>query len=147
MSGFNVMSSFFRTTVVLIPGFLFGLGLAISGMLNPNKIIGFLSVFDSWDPSLALVMTGGVLVNYVGLRLYKNRHQPLIEKKFHLPTRKKIDKPLILGSAIFGVGWALSGFCPGPVVASIFINFSLMAPFFCILIVGLLVGSRLKEKM
>ena len=136
-----------RILTVFIPGFLFGTGLAIAGMLNPKKIIGFLDLFGSWDPSLAFVMIGGILVNAIGIQLCRKRRKPVFEKEFKLPSRNKIDKPLIIGSAIFGVGWGLSGFCPGPVVASFFINLPLMVPFFCILILGLLIGEGLKIKI
>ena len=97
------MESFsFRILTVFIPGFLFGTGLALAGMLNPKKIIGFLDLFGSWDPSLAFVMIGGVLVNAIGFQLCVKRRKPVFEKQFNLPSRNKIDKPLIVGSAIFG---------------------------------------------
>jgi uncharacterized protein len=95
-------------------GALFALGLAISGMLKPSKIIGFLDVTGEWDASLAFVMGGAIAVHFVAYRLIRRRSAPLFDTKFHVPTRKDIDLRLVLGAALFGIGWALGGFCPGP---------------------------------
>ena len=103
-----------RIGASLAAGLLFGLGLVISGMSNPAKILNFLDVFGAWDPSLAFVMAGAVAVTFVGYRLVLARKQPLYDVSFYLPTAKDIDPPLIAGSSIFGLGWGLSGFCPGP---------------------------------
>lgn len=109
----------FRMTVALFSGTLFGLGLAISGMANPAKVIGFLDVAGDWDPTLALVMGGGLLVALPAFRVIFKRRSPVLAKKFDLPTSKKIDGKLIGGSAVFGIGWGLSGFCPGPAVTAL----------------------------
>jgi len=95
-------------------GFVFGLGLWISGMANPAKVIGFLDISGEWDPSLALVMAGAVAVTVVAFRLTLRRGKPMLEESFALPTKKDIDAPLVAGSAVFGLGWGIGGYCPGP---------------------------------
>lgn len=99
-------------------GALFGVGLAIAGMTKPAKVVGFLDLFGAWDASLAFVMIGAIAVHLVAHRLITRRRSPLFDTRFHLPTRKEIDARLVLGAAIFGVGWALAGFCPGPGLVS-----------------------------
>ena len=111
-----------RLITALIIGSIFGAGLAIAGMLNPSKVAGFLDIFGDWDPSLAFVMGGGVLVNAIGHRFVMKRKAPIQCATFSMPTSTNIDKPLVIGSVIFGVGWGLAGLCPGPVVASLFLN-------------------------
>jgi uncharacterized membrane protein YedE/YeeE len=103
----------------LLVGVLFGLGLAISGMTNPAKVIGFLDVAGAWDATLAFVMGGGLLVNAIAYRLTVRREAPLFAAAFQLPARRDIDAPLLAGSALFGVGWGLGGLCPGPALASL----------------------------
>lgn len=95
-------------------GALFGVGLAISGMTKPSKVVGFLDVFGAWDASLAFVMLGAIAVHFIAHRLVVKRPSPLFDLRFHLPTRKDIDMRLILGAVLFGTGWGLGGFCPGP---------------------------------
>jgi len=95
-------------------GLLFGLGLVVSGMSDPAKVLNFLDLFGTFDPSLAFVMGGAVLVAFVGFRLVLKRKAPLIGDRFQLPTRRDIDARLIVGPALFGIGWGLGGFCPGP---------------------------------
>lgn len=98
-----------------IAGLVFGAGLLISGMTQPAKVIGFLDVLGNWDPSLMFVMGGGVVVYMIAFRLIQaRRHDPWFDVKFHLPTRRDLDAPLIIGSAVFGIGWGLGGLCPGP---------------------------------
>ena len=99
-------------------GLLFGLGLTVSGMVNPAKVIGFLDVAGNWDPSLALVMATALLVSLPGFRLILKRQQPLFAVKFYLPEKSDIDAPLIRGAVLFGIGWGLAGFCPGPALAA-----------------------------
>lgn len=102
-------------TVALITGLLFGFGLLISGMTQPEKIITFLDFTSGqWDPTLAFVMIGGIGVHATLRRWVIKRPSPLFGMHFDIPTRKELDKKLLLGSAMFGVGWGLSGFCPGP---------------------------------
>ena len=103
----------------LIAGLLFGLGLAISQMISQQKVLSFLDIFGNWDPSLAFVMGGAVAVTALLSRLVLRRTRPFFERKFYLPASSAIDRPLIVGSALFGVGWGLGGFCPGPGLASL----------------------------
>lgn len=108
-----------RMLVALVSGTLFGLGLTISGMVDPQKVIGFLDVAGNWDPTLALVMGGALLVAIPAFRLIFKRSQPVLDNEFELPTKKELDASLLGGAAIFGVGWGLSGFCPGPSVTAL----------------------------
>jgi uncharacterized protein len=106
-----------RSISVLIQfgiGLLFGLGLIISGMVNPAKVLNFLDITGTWDPSLAFVMGGAVIVTFIGYKLVLKRKQPVFDSVFHLPTKNDIDNRLVTGAAIFGIGWGLAGFCPGP---------------------------------
>ena len=105
--------------VNLALGFLFGAGLVISGMADPAKVLNFLDLFGTWDPSLAFVMGGAVIVAFVGYRLVLARDKPIIGSTFHLPTRNDIDARVIAGPAIFGIGWGLGGFCPGPALSAL----------------------------
>lgn len=104
--------------VNLALGLLFGVGLVVSGMADPAKVLNFLDLFGTWDPSLAFVMGGAVAVAFVGYRLVLRRDRPIIGTAFHLPTRKGIDARVIAGPAIFGIGWGLGGFCPGPALTA-----------------------------
>ena len=136
-----------RLITALIIGAVFGIGLAIAGMLNPSKVSGFLDVFGDWDPSLAFVMGGGVLVNAIGHRFVMKRKAPIQSATFSMPTSTNIDKPLVIGCVIFGVGWGLAGLCPGPVVASLLLNGQAMLPFFGLLFTGLLVGQIVMRRL
>ena len=99
-------------------GLLFGLGLMLSGMTDPGKVIGFLDVLGNWDPSLAFVMGGAICVGFFAFALAKKKTTNFLGGALQLPQNKQIDKPLILGSLLFGAGWGLAGFCPGPAVVS-----------------------------
>jgi uncharacterized membrane protein YedE/YeeE len=105
-------------------GAVFAVGLAVSGMTLPSKVIGFLDVFGDWDPSLAFVMGGALLVYGIGFRLIMGRPKPVFEASFHLPTRRDVDGRLLGGAALFGIGWGLGGFCPGPALTSIGAGFA-----------------------
>ena len=105
--------------VALIAGIIFGLGLALSQMINPNKVLNFLDVTGNWDPSLMFVMIGALLVTMISFHFIFKRKAPLLVEEFHLPTHKLINKPLLIGAALFGIGWGMSGYCPGPAVASL----------------------------
>lgn len=100
-------------------GVVFAIGLSVAGMTLPSKVIGFLDVTGNWDPSLGFVMGGAVGVYAVAARLILRRPAPILEPRFELPTRKDIDARLLVGAAIFGVGWGLSGYCPGPAVVGL----------------------------
>ena len=105
--------------VSLICGIVFGIGLVISEMINPEKVLGFLNVFRDWDPSLALVMIGALVISTPIFHLFKNNNKPLFSSSFLIPKNKKIDKKLIIGSILFGAGWGLVGLCPGPAITSL----------------------------
>ena len=108
-----------RAAAALASGLVFGLGLAVSGMMNPAKVIGFLDVAGDWDPTLAFVMGGALLVAVPAYRFIPRRGRPVLEEEFALPKKKAIDAPLLGGSALFGGGWGLVGFCPGPAIAAL----------------------------
>ena len=100
-------------------GLLFGLGLILSGMTDPSKVIGFLDIFGLWDPSLALVMGGAIAVGFFAFALAKKRTVNFLGGALHLPTSSQIDKPLVIGAVLFGAGWGVAGFCPGPALVSL----------------------------
>lgn len=102
-----------KVIVAGLIGLIFGAGIAISGMANPAKVLNFFDFAGTWDPSLALVMGGALAVTAVGYFFVLKRPAPVFDKAFHLPTSKDIDLPLVAGSAIFGIGWGITGFCPG----------------------------------
>ena len=117
-------------------GALFAVGLAISGMTLPSKVTGFLDVAGAWDASLAFVMVGAIAVHFVAQRLVRKRSAPLFDTKFHLPTRKDIDGRLVAGAALFGIGWGLGGYCPGPGLVSAASG----APAAIVFVVGMTIG-------
>ena len=105
--------------ISLISGIVFGTGLVISEMINPEKVLGFLDLFGNWDPSLAFVMIGALVVSSPLFHIIKNKEKPLLAEKFNYSNNKNINNRLILGSALFGAGWGLGGLCPGPAISSI----------------------------
>lgn len=105
--------------IALIVGLVFGIGLIVSGMTDPAKVIGFLDLTGSWDPSLAFVMGGAILVGLVAFRVAGKRERSLLGEAMRLPTATRIDRRLVLGSLAFGAGWGLAGYCPGPALASL----------------------------
>lgn len=113
------MSALGRPLVALMSGLLFGLGLIISGMVNPAKVVGFLDLAGNWDPSLIFVMGGGVTVTTATFWLVLRRQRPLFETKFYLPTKADLDGRLLSGAALFGIGWGLAGLCPGPALTGL----------------------------
>jgi uncharacterized membrane protein YedE/YeeE len=104
--------------VTFLSGLLFALGLGVSGMTLPSRVTGFLNIFGNWDPSLAFVMGGAVSVYFLAHQIVMRRATPVLAKSFSLPTRRDIDRPLVLGAALFGFGWGLVGFCPGPAITA-----------------------------
>ena len=126
----------------LISGVLFGFGLAISSMINPAKIVGFLDITGNWDPSLAFVMGGAVFVTAVTFRIILNRPTPMFANKFELPSKVDLDGKLIFGAAIFGIGWAVSGLCPGPAISSIIFLDENLLIFVCTLLLGSFIGKK-----
>jgi uncharacterized membrane protein YedE/YeeE len=100
-------------------GLLFGMGLILSGMTDPSKVLGFLDIFGLWDPSLAFVMGGAIAVGFFAFAWAKKRTVNFLGGALHLPTSSQIDKPLVVGAVLFGAGWGLAGFCPGPALVSL----------------------------
>ena len=105
--------------ISLIAGIIFGIGLTISQMINPAKVLGFLNVFEEWDPSLAFVMVGALIISSPFFHLFKNNKKPIFADNFSYSNNKKVNNKLIMGSSLFGAGWGLAGLCPGPAIASL----------------------------
>jgi uncharacterized membrane protein YedE/YeeE len=103
-------------------GLIFGIGLTISQMINPAKVLAFLDIAGAWDPSLAFVMGSALLTTFIGYKFVLKKPAPLFETSFQLPSRQNIDASLILGASLFGIGWGLVGLCPGPAIAGIGFN-------------------------
>jgi uncharacterized membrane protein YedE/YeeE len=105
--------------ISLVCGIIFGIGLTVSEMIDPAKVLGFLNIFGYWDPSLAFVMIGALIISSPFFHLFKNNKKPIFTKSFNYTTNKEINKKLIIGSSLFGAGWGLAGLCPGPAIASL----------------------------
>lgn len=120
-----------------IVGLLFGLGLLLSGMADPGKVLGFLDVFGSWDPSLAFVMGGAIAVGFFAFAMAKKRTTTFLGTALHLPKSSQIDKRLLIGALLFGAGWGLAGFCPGPGLVSLASGQGKAAVFVAAMIVGM----------
>lgn len=127
-----------QTLAALCIGGILGAGLAVSQMMNPAKVISFLDFFGDWDPTLAFVLLGAVLAAVPGFWLAKTRPKPILGEAFAVPTRRDIDKPLILGAILFGVGWGLAGFCPGPAIAALTTGLSGVMVFFAAMTAGMM---------
>lgn len=134
-----------RSLAGFLAGLVFGLGLVVSGMANPAKVLNFLDLAGAWDPSLAFVMAGAAGVAAVGYRLAWRRPAPALAPAFDLPTATRIDRPLLMGAALFGVGWGIGGFCPGPAWTAL----PLLAPgtlaFLPAMLAGLWLGAHAKS--
>lgn len=128
-------------------GFVFAIGLGISGMTQPQKVVGFLDAFGSWDPSLVFVMMGAVVVHFVTYKLIRKRNSPLLSAQWHVPTKTEITPALILGAVIFGVGWGLAGFCPGPAVTSLASFEAKPAMFVASMLVGMFLFKAFDKKL
>lgn len=133
----------FRFTAALIAGVVFGLGLAVSGMLNPRRVQAFLDLFGDWDPSLGLVLGAAVAVAFAGMQLMRRMRHPLLDQAFFMPTKTAIDTRLVLGSAIFGVGWGIGGLCPGPAIASLTLGLPATSTFVAAMLLGMVIHDRL----
>ncbi len=128
-------------------GLLFGLGLGVAGMTLPEKVIGFLDITGDWDPSLMAVMVGAILVHAVLYRLIIKRSSPVLDSKFQIPTRKDIDWKLLVGASLFGMGWGLGGFCPGPAIVSLVTGESSVVVFVVSMIAGIFVYNLFDKKV
>ena len=124
------------TIASLACGFIFGLGLLVSGMLQPTKVLGFLDIFGVWDPSLAVVMAAALVVSNAGFILARRRQRPIFATRSLWPTKHYIDRPLVFGSALFGVGWGLVGLCPGPALE----NLATLSPRVIVFVVAMALG-------
>ena len=121
-----------------VAGLLFGLGLLLSGMSDPGKVLGFLDLLGTWDPSLALVMAGAILVGMLAFTVAKKRTMNFLGGALHLPTANQIDRRLVIGALLFGAGWGLAGFCPGPSLVSMFSGQPKAAVFVLAMVIGML---------
>ena len=127
----------------LVSGTVFGFGLVLSGMLNPARVQGFLDIFGVWDPSLAFVLGGAVMVAFIGVRTMYRLDKPAFDETFQVPTKKRIDAPLVFGSALFGLGWGIGGFCPGPAIASLSVGLTESFLFVAAMLVGMTIHDRI----
>jgi len=131
----------YKNLFSLLSGLIFGIGLIISGMTNPAKVIGFLDVTGSWDPSLIFVMGGAIIFVAPVFYLLRSKNKPFFGLSFQIPTIKKIDGKLILGSSLFGVGWGMVGLCPGPAISSL----GLLQPFSILFVLSMISGFYLSK--
>lgn len=134
---------FYQFFSALGSGAIFGFGLSMSGMLNPVRVQGFLDIFGAWDPSLAFVLGGAVSIAFIGVQITKRIQHPTFDDSFHVPTPRRIDAPLIIGSALFGLGWGIGGFCPGPAIASLSMGLPQTVLFVIAMLVGMIVHDRI----
>lgn len=141
------MKRFLEAMATLIAGFLFGGGLALSGMTRPTKVLGFLDPFGRWDPSLMFVMMGAIGVHLFAYRLVRKRPSPLLAREFSIPTRRDIDLKLVAGSAVFGVGWGLGGYCPGPGLVSLASATSSVFVFVSFMVAGMYVAAKIEATL
>ena len=128
-----------------IVGLMFGLGLLLSGMTDPSKVLGFLDLFGQWDPSLAFVMGGAILVGFFAFAFAKKRTTSFLGGALRLPTSTAIDKRLVIGSLLFGAGWGLAGFCPGPALVSMASGQAQALIFVAAMVVGM-IGFEISER-
>ena len=128
--------------VALLCGLVFGIGLAVSGMTDTAKVLGFLDLFGNWVPDLAFVMGGAVCVTVVAFRFVLKRDQPLLTPDFSLPTSSAVDRRLLSGAAIFGIGWGVYGYCPGPAISALVYLDSKTVIFVVAMLVGMALANR-----
>lgn len=134
--------------VALFAGLLFGAGLTISTMVDPARVIGFLDILGAWDPALAFVMLGGIAVYMPLYWLFiRNKNKALLGGPLHLPTKQEIDKPLILGASIFGIGWGITGICPGPAMTNLTSGDIGIFAFIVAMVIGMLIATKYKSTL
>ncbi|MBT8139528.1 MAG: YeeE/YedE family protein [Gammaproteobacteria bacterium] len=129
------------TLSAFIAGAIFGIGLIVSEMVNPVRVIGFLDLAGNWDPTLAFVMGGALLVTAIGYKIVLGQPGPVFSAEFELPKNKIIDRKLIIGAAMFGIGWGLSGFCPGPAL----VGLGTLKPDILLFVISMIAGIKLFE--
>ncbi|WP_372876563.1 DUF6691 family protein [Pseudomonas sp.] len=135
-----------RKLTALLAGLLFGIGLLLSGMVNPTKVLGFLDLAGAWDPSLALVMVGAIAVAAAPLAWAKRRGQSLLGAPMQLPAKRELDPRLIGGSLVFGIGWGIAGICPGPALAILFSGHWQVIVFVLAMLAGMLLFTALERQ-
>lgn len=129
----------------IVAGLVFGTGIAFSGMINPAKVLNFFDVAGTWDPSLAFVMGGALITTFLGYKLvFHSTSKPVFDKQFVLPTARNIDLPLVGGSAVFGIGWGIAGFCPGGAIPALGLGDTRAFIFVAAMVAGLLVANHFK---
>lgn len=135
--------SLVRLVVALLAGALFGFGLSLSGMFDPARVIGFLDLASGhWDPSLMFVLGGALAVAVPGVMLQRRLARPVLDERFHLPERGAIDRRLLIGSGLFGIGWGLAGFCPGPAVSALSLGLLPVIIFVAAMVSGMLLHDK-----
>jgi len=135
-----------RAIAGLFCGLIFGIGLVVSGMSDPAKVLNFLDLAGTWDPSLAFVLGGAVVVTFIGYRLVQKRPHPAFGEQFHMPSVRDVDASLLTGAACFGLGWGIGGFCPGPAVTSLMLHAEGTIVFVLCMLVGMW-GARMVKDM
>ena len=129
----------------LASGTVFGIGMSISGMTNTERVQGFLDLAGAWDPTLAFVMGGGLIATFFGYKFVLKNPAPLFDDNFLIPTKTDIDKPLIIGAILFGAGWGLVGYCPGPAIAGLSYGYMATLLFVPAMIIGLMLSKPLMK--
>ena len=133
--------------ISLLSGIIFGLGLTISGMVNPQKVLGFLNLFGEWDPSLIFVMVGAIIIFAPLHFIFKRKSRPIFAKEFQIIKNRNIDRKLLFGSGLFGAGWGLAGLCPGPAISSIsFLNPNSLI-FVLFMFLGFFIANRVEKNI
>lgn len=135
------------TWIGIMAGFIFAIGLGLAGMTKPSKVIGFLDIFGAWDPSLMFVMVGAIAVYSTSYHLIIRRKAPLFAAKFDLPVKKHVDKPLLIGSAMFGIGWGLGGMCPAPALTALMSGHSSVVLFVLAMLTGMYAFQSMGPKV
>ena len=136
-----------NSLLAMVVGFLFALGLGLSGMTEPEKVVGFLDLFGNWDPSLMFVMIGAIAVHFVSYKIIRKRASPLLSADWHVPTKTNISSSLIIGSLLFGTGWGLAGFCPGPALTALSSLNARPLLFVVSMLVGMLIFQQVDKKV
>ena len=140
--------AFMRPVAAVVAGAIFGFGLSLSGMIDPARVLGFLDlVSGNWDPSLAFVLGGAVAVAAPGVMLQRRMTKPFFDEQFYLPHKTAIDTRLLAGSAIFGAGWGLAGFCPGPAVSALSMGLPFVMLFVAAMAAGMILHDRFLERV
>lgn len=134
-----------RPVFGFIAGLTFGIGLILSGMADPAKVLNFLDIFGNWDPSLAFVMGGASVTTFIGYQMVWRQNSPAIGQKFDMPDSVAIDAPLLVGATVFGVGWGIGGFCPGPAWTSLTMGSPGILVFLPAMLIGTLLGGFVKS--